>query len=75
LPRLQSHPSGECHNGQSVGCSAATHRDQFHQGFAMTDQQTQWDAPAIDRQGTLLMLLVTVLALLLGTAAMWMGLR
>ena len=62
-------------NGQSAGRSAGDGRAQFHLGFAMTDEQYQWDSPAIDRQSIALVLIVVVLALVLGTAAMWIGLR
>ena len=41
----------------------------------MTDEQYQWGSPAIDRQSIALVLIVVVLALVLGTAAMWIGLR
>ena len=62
-------------NGQSAGRSAGDGRAQFHLGSAMTDEQYQWDSPAIDRQSIALVLIVVVLALVLGTAAMWIGLR
>ena len=38
----------------------------------MTDEQYQWD---VDRQSIALVLIVVVLALVLGTAAVWIGLR
>ena len=41
----------------------------------MIDERYQWGTPTIDRQGIALILVVIVLALVLGTAALWIGLR
>jgi hypothetical protein len=39
------------------------------------DEQYKWGTPAIDRQGIALILIVVVFALVLGTAALWIGLH
>jgi hypothetical protein len=41
----------------------------------MIDEQYKWGTPAIDRQGIALILMVVVFALVLGTAALWIGLH
>jgi hypothetical protein len=39
------------------------------------DKQDRWSTPAIDSQGIALILVVVVFALVLGTAALWIGLH
>jgi hypothetical protein len=41
----------------------------------MIDEQYKWSTPEIDRQGIALILTVIVFALVLGTAALWIGLH
>jgi hypothetical protein len=41
----------------------------------MIDEQYKWGAHTIDRQGIALILTVIVFALVLGTAALWIGLH
>jgi hypothetical protein len=41
----------------------------------MTERHYRWEQPRIDRQGIALLLITAILALVLTTAVLWVGLR